>query len=219
MSGVNGGLYSPTDGTATNTVAEAYLTAGNATQFSVSLGSFFETVSPNMLDLSLLPEIVVTIHLAGNSVITSGKGGLLATGPNSFVEPGNSQATFGVNNYSLLVPCYSIDDGMYQKVLAARMSEAGYLTCTFKGYDAFSDTFSVVTRAASAASSLDKLIAVFRKSDYNNTSGAIPIAGTNPEPIHSAGLTFEGRTHHIYHVVQVLHVAVPNDLGGQIALA
>lgn len=62
------------------------------------------------------------------------------------------------------------------------MSEAGYLTCTFKGYDAFSDTFSGgVTRAASAASSLDKLIAVFRKHDYNAVKAAIPIAGTNSE--------------------------------------
>ena len=66
-----------------------------------------------MLDLSLLPEIVVTVHLTGNSIITSGKGALIATGVNSFIEAGDTQAEFTVDNYELLVPCYSIDDGMY----------------------------------------------------------------------------------------------------------
>lgn len=182
VSGVNLKQFGGADGATGNTVAETYNNdASDATQFSVSLGNFFETVSPNMLDLSLLPEIVVTVHLAGNSVITSGTN---AT-PTGFVDipaAGTAnvhQSQFEVKNYSLLVPCYSIDDGMYQKVIAARMNEAGYLTCTFTGYEAFSDTFTGVTRAATAASSLDKIIAVFRGGDHANVKGAVRIKGTS----------------------------------------
>ena len=176
VSGVSLQKFGGNDGAAGNTIVEAYDTDNNATQFSVDLGTFFRTVSPNMLDLSLLPEIVVTIHLTGNNIITSGAN---AT-PSGFVtkEDAAQQSTFTVSNYSLLCPCYSLDDGMYQKVIAARMNDAGYLTCTFKGYEAFSDTFNGVTRAATAASSLDKIICCFRPSGYDAISGAKRIVGT-----------------------------------------
>jgi hypothetical protein len=180
VSGVNAADFGGGDGAAGNTSAEKYDSLNNATQFAVSLGNFFETVSPNLMDLSLMPEVVVTVHLAGNSVITSGKGCLAADGDDCFTKPGDAQATYTVSNYQLLVPCYSLDDGfMYQKVIQTRMADTGYLTCSWTGYDAFSDTFSGVTRCASAASSLDKIIAVFRDDGYTGRNGAIPIAGMN----------------------------------------
>lgn len=179
VSGVNAANFGGADGAAGNTIAETYTSDNGATQFAVSLGNFFETVSPNLMDLSICPEFVVTVHLAGNSVITSGKGCLAASGADCFTEPGNSQATYTVSNYQLLVPCYSLDDGMYQKVIQSRMADTGYLTCSWTGYDAFSDTFTGVTRCASAASSLDKIIAVFRDDGYTGRNGAKPIAGMN----------------------------------------
>ena len=183
VSGVNAADFGVGGGAAGTTIAETYTSDNGATQFAVSLGNFFETVSPNLLDLSLMPEVVVTVHLAGNSVITSGRGCLVETpgeaNVNSFVVAGNGQATYTVSNYQLLVPCYSLDDGMYQKVIQSRMADTGYLTCSWTGYDAFSDTFTGVTRCASAASSLDKIIAVFRDDGYTGVNGAKPIAGMN----------------------------------------
>ena len=174
--GYNNVAFGGAAGTAATTIAEAYNSNNGATQFSVDLGNFFRTVSPNMLDLSLMPEITVTIYTADNSVITSG----VATGTvANFTTAGDNQTTYEISNYSLLVPCYSIDDGMYQKVIQARMADSGYLTCSWDGYDAFNDTFNGVTRCASAASSLDKIIAVFRKSDYNAKNGAVAVSGYN----------------------------------------
>ena len=174
--GYNNIAFGGADGAAGNTIAEAYNSTNAATQFSVDLGNFFRTVSPNMLDLSLMPEITVTIYSADNSVITSG----LATGTvANFTTAGDNQTTYEISNYSLLVPCYSIDDGMYQKVIQARMADSGYLTCSWDGYDAFNDTFNGVTRCASAASSLDKIIAVFRNADYNAKHGAVEVSGYN----------------------------------------
>lgn len=183
VSGVNAADFGGGDGAEGNTTAETYTKNNNATQFAVSLGNFFETVSPNLLDLSLMPEIVVTVILAGNSVITSGRGCLVSTpgadDVNSFIVAGTGQATYKVSNYQLLVPCYSLDDGMYQKVIQSRMADTGYLTCSWTGYEAFSDTFTGVTRCASASSSLDKIIAVFRDGDYNGINAAKPIKGMN----------------------------------------
>ena len=179
VSGVNAADFGGGNGAAGSTAAEKYDSNNGATQFAVSLGNFFDTVSPNLLDLSLMPEVVVTVHLAGNSVITSGKGCLKADGADSFTQAGTSQATYTVSNYQLLVPCVSLDDGFYSKVTQGRMADTGYLTCSWTGYDAFSDTFTGVTRCASAASSLDKIIAVFRDDGYTGLNGAKPIAGMN----------------------------------------
>ena len=174
--GYNNIAFGGADGQQANTIAEAYNSNNGATQFSVDLGNFFRTVSPNMLDLSLMPEITVTIYTADNSVITSGAATATVTG---FTTAGDNQTTYEISNYSLLIPCYSIDDGMYQKVIQARMADSGYLTCSWDGYDAFNDTFNGVTRCASAASSLDKIIAVFRNSDYNAKNGAVAVSGYN----------------------------------------
>ena len=174
--GYNNIAFGGADGAPERTIAETYNSTNAATQFSVDLGNFFRTVSPNMLDLSLMPEITVTIYTADNSVITSG----LATGTvANFTTAGDNQTTYEISNYSLLVPCYSIDDGMYQKVIQARMADSGYLTCSWDGYDAFNDTFNGVTRCASAASSLDKIIAVFRNANYNAKNGAVEVSGYN----------------------------------------
>jgi len=174
--GYNNESFGGADSDDVTTVAETYNSNNDATQFAVDLGHFFRTVSPNLLDLSLMPEITVTIYTADNSVITSG----LATGTVAeFATAGTGQCTYTISNYSLLVPCYSIDDGMYQKVIQSRMADSGYLTCSWDGYDAFNDTFNGVTRCASAASSLDKIIAVFRHATYAAPAGAVRVIGYN----------------------------------------
>ena len=170
--------------------AEIYTTTNNATQFAISLGSFFQTVQPNMLDMSLLPEVQVIVYLTDDTIICSPTD---ASSTNKITAVSSSQATFTVENYQLLVPCYSIDDGAYSKVVQSRMNDEGYLEATFCGYDSYSDTFTAVTRVASAASSLDKIIAVWRRgtgasplgssatNGYLGINPAIPIAGTNVE--------------------------------------
>ena len=159
-----------------STAADAYTTDGESTIFSIPLGSFFESIQPSLLDVSLLPEIRITIFLSGNTVISSGTDGDAVS---TTIAAGNSQATYTVNNYNLLVPCWSIDDGVYSEVIQSRMNDEGFLEASWCGYDSYADTFSGTSRVASAASSLDKIIAVFRKSDYADIKGAIEIAGQN----------------------------------------
>ncbi len=156
--------------------AEAYTETGESTIFSIPLGSFFESIQPSLLDVSLLPEIRISFFLAGNTVITSGTTGATTGG---MTVAGDAQATYTLNNYSILCPCWSIDDGVYSEVIQSRMNDEGFLEASWCGYDSYSDTFSNTTRVASAASSLDKIIAVFRPSTFADINGAKAIAGQN----------------------------------------
>lgn len=158
--------------------AEAY-TVGSNTMFSIPLGSFFSTIQPSLLDVSLLPEIRISIFLAGNNVIASGVTGATVAGITNANTNTLIQGTYEVSNYNLLVPCWSIDDGTYSAVINSRLNDEGFLEAMWCGYDSYSDTFSGTTRVASAASSLDKIIVAFRKSGFSDPQGLIGISGQN----------------------------------------
>ena len=157
---------------------EAYTTNGDSTIFSIPLGSFFESIQPSLLDVSLLPEIRVSLFLSGNTIISSGTTGATVVGTTT---PGNAQATYTFDNYSLLVPAWSIDDGVYSSVIASRLNDEGFLEASWCGYDSYQDTFTGTTRVASAASSLDKIICAFRPSTYSGINGAKAIAGSHSD--------------------------------------
>jgi len=169
--------------------AEAYTTNGDSTVFSISLGSFFQSIQPSLLDVSLLPEIRITIFLAGNSVVTSSLTGATAVG---MVTAGNTQATYTIDNYSLMVPAWSIDDGVYSQVIQSRMNDEGFLEASWCGYDSYSDTFNGTTRVASAASSLDRILVAFRKADFAAIKGAVAVTGYQPNPANAVTVALAG---------------------------
>ena len=168
---------------------EAYTTNGDSTIFSIPLGSFFQSIQPSLLDVSLLPEIRISIFLAGNSVVTSSTTGGNAAG---MVTAGNTQATYTINNYSLMVPAWSIDDGVYSQVIQSRMNDEGFLEASWCGYDSYSDTFNGTTRVASAASSLDRILVAFRKSDFAAVKGAVAVSGYQQNPANAASVGIAG---------------------------
>ena len=169
--------------------AEAYTTNGDSTIFSVPLGSFFQSIQPSLLDVSLLPEIRITIFLAGNTIVTSSLTGATAAG---MVGNGNTQATYTFDNYNLMVPAWSIDDGVYSQVIQSRMNDEGFLEASWCGYDSYSDTFNGTTRVASAASSLDRIIVAFRKSNFAAVKGAVAVAGYQANPASATNVTVGG---------------------------
>ena len=160
----------------TSNTAETYSALNDSTIFSIPLGAFFETIQPSLLDVSLLPEIRISIFLSGNSIITSGTTGASVGG---MTGAGNGQATYSFKNYNLLVPCWSIDDGTYNAVINSRLNDEGFLEAMWCGYESYSDSFTGTTRVASASSSLDKILVAFRSNGYNSISGAKAIAGMN----------------------------------------
>lgn len=157
--------------------SEAYSTAKNTAVFSCDLGAFFSTIQPQLFPTALCPQIGVQLFLSGNATvamsITNGD-----TAAN-MTTAGNQQATYTVDNYRLLVDAWSIDDGVFSSVLATRLQSEGSLDAIFCDYEGFSDTYNGSTRLSSAASSLDKVFCVWRKSTYAGINAAQPLLGYN----------------------------------------
>jgi len=185
-------------------------------KFALPLGSFFETVQPNMIDMSLLPEVQVIIYLAPQVVCPAPQGINLLDYSNPtdmFTAVNGIPTSFEIRNYHLLVPCYDIADGMYSQVIQSRMSSEGFLELMWAGYDAFTDTFTGTTRVASAASSLDKLICCFREPNWSSTSGPVAISGYNNTHDFASADVSEHETHG--HDVKTPIVGVEQALLGQ----
>lgn len=158
-----------------------------AVKFSIPLGPFFETVQPNMVDMSLLPEVQVIIYLAPEAVCPAPS--TLNIVAATFSTASTTPTVYTVSDYHLLVPCYDIADGMYSQVIQSRMSSEGFLELMWAGYDSFTDTFTGTTRVASAASSLDKLICCFRPDNWATTSGPVAVTGYNNKHDFTSNLT------------------------------
>ena len=157
-------------------VTEAYSKDNNAQCFAIDLGTFFKSMSPNLLPTAILPTIQVTIYLSGNATVVSSCSPVVSTPTVAGLE----QATYTIDNYRLMVSAYSIDDGVFDQTIATRLNSSEGLEAMFCNYESFSNTFTGgSTRVSSAASSLDKVIVAFRTNGFDGTKGAVAVKGYN----------------------------------------
>jgi hypothetical protein len=185
-SGIDGRQLTVADGS--TMVSEVYSSLQNTTYFAVELGPFFQSMQPNLFPLAVLPSIDVTIHLSGNATVVSSVGA--TTDPTAAVG-GGTQCEYVLSNYRLLTCAYSIDDGIFDQVIATRLASSEGLQAIFCDYTGFSDTFTGgSTRVSSAASSLDKIIVAFRTAGFNGVKPAIGVKGYNADL--AAGLSKDG---------------------------
>jgi len=161
--------------------SELYAISNNAQCFSIDLGPFFASMSPNLLPTAILPTLQVTIYLSGNATVVSScqitdaklTGDLPTT-------DGSAQATYTVDNYRLMVSAYSIDDGVFDQTIATRLNSSEGLEAMYCNYESFSNTFTGgSTRVSSAASSLDKVIVAFRPDGFDGKKAAVAVQGYN----------------------------------------
>jgi len=158
--------------------SEAYTNLNNAQCFAIELGPFFQTMQPNMLPTQILPTITCTAYLSGNATVVSSCA--LALGITNPLVAGTSQCTYTIDNYTLSVSAYSLDDGVFDQTLATRLNSSEGLEATFCNYESFSNTFSTgSTAVSSAASSLDKVIVAFRSAGFDGLKPAIGATGYN----------------------------------------
>jgi len=166
------------DGRSIIDVTEAYSNLNNAQCFAIELGPFFQTLQPNMLPTQILPTLTITAYLSGNASVVSSCS--LADNVTNPLAVGSAQATYTVDNYTLSVSAYSLDDGVFDQTLATRLNSSEGLEATFCNYESFSNTFSTgSTAVSSAASSLDKVIVAFRKNGFDGVKPATGVSGYN----------------------------------------
>ena len=91
--------------------------------------------------------------------------------------PTTPDAAYTIKNYSLIAPCYSVMDGMYEAMLDAVIQRQEYLPIAYKEYYSYSDVFSGTSQFSNGSSCLNRLIGVTRKSDANDQGAPILVQG------------------------------------------
>ena len=131
-----------------------------------------KTFSPSLLSTNLLPELVLTIYLAGNEILTSSAGTALS-GTNGlwgqtsdFVQNGNGEAKYQLSNIHLMVEACNMGDGVYQNLIENTIRKKGHLDCGFTQHLSFTDTTANSVRFNVASQSISSMMAVHRRDGY-----------------------------------------------------
>jgi hypothetical protein len=140
---------------------------------------FLGTVEPKIVDLSLLPECVVSIYLAENTICIDASGTALSgTGSSDIVDPAASPApVYELTEIYATIETIGLADGTYDSMISQMMSQVGYLELPFKQYISFQDTTKNNMRFSVATQSLDRLWLVHRDASANLIGGAKLVTG------------------------------------------
>lgn len=163
----------------TTTGNETYSDAHSQTQFCIDhWEGFLGTCEPKIIDSSLLPDIVVSIYLADNNVLSSVNGVALdGTGADDITDDGNGNATYSLANIHATIECIGLAGSVYNNMVAGMIASAGFLEVPFKQYFSFQDTVSQTMRFTVATQSLDRIWVAHRRSDFGTQGGAVVVKG------------------------------------------
>ena len=152
---------------------------GDQTQFCIDhweglLGS----LEPSVIDTAILPDLVLTLYLTTDDVLTTSAGVALdGTGEADFTDGGAGGAQFSISNFHLVVETIGLADKVYDEMIERRISQAGFIELPFKSYFSFSDTHTGSTRFTVASQSLDRIWVVVRDQAYSTQGAPLRISG------------------------------------------
>lgn len=154
----------------TNGKAEVGVGIDGTSPYTLDLGSFFNSVEPSILATDILPSLQVTIFLNNSSVVLTCND---ATIPN-FNKKNNGDALgeFTMSNYYLVCPCVAIGDKNYESMIDRAIEGDKYVPVMYHQYYNFSSTYTGDFIGSNGSACLNKLIAVFRNSDYGDSGSA-----------------------------------------------
>lgn len=139
---------------------------------------FLGTVEPKIVDLSLLPECVVSIYLAENSVCIDASGSGLSQAATPIDDTTTSpNPVYSLDKIYATIETIGLADGTYDSMISQMMNQVGYLELPFKQYISFQDTTANNMRFSIATQSLDRLWLVHRDTDFNTAGGAKLVSG------------------------------------------
>tara|TARA_R110000751_G_scaffold307426_1_gene428640 strand:+ start:595 stop:1977 length:1383 start_codon:yes stop_codon:yes gene_type:complete len=139
---------------------------------------FLGTAEPKIMDSSLVPDLVVSIYLADDSVLANVKGTALPGTTTTGIDiDGTGSVSYSLANIHATIECIGLADGTYDNMVSSMIQTKGFLEVPFKQYYSFQDTHSGQMRFSVATQSLDRIWAVSRNADFNTASGAVLIDG------------------------------------------
>ena len=138
---------------------------------------FLGTVEPQIVDLSLLPECVVSIYLASNNVCidadnddTTANFGTVTSGA------GGAQPVYQLSEIYATIETVGMADGTYDAMVNQVMSKVGFLELPFKQYISFRDQTANM-RFSVASQSLDRIWLVHHDPSHNIVGGGKRVTG------------------------------------------
>ena len=161
------------------TNGERYPATHKQAQFTVDhWEGFLGTCEPKILDAAILPDLVISIYLADNNVLTSSAGiALDETGTGDITDIGNASATYELNNVHATIESIGLADSVYDNMVSSMIAQKGYVEIPFKQYFSFNNTHQGSTRFSLATQSLDRVWVAFRDSAYATQKAPVRVKG------------------------------------------
>jgi len=151
------------------TDGEQYPSTNKQAQFVIDhWEGFIGTCEPKILDAAILPDLVISIYLADNNVLSSSADEDIDA---SFNVNGAGAATYTLNNIHATIESIGLADAVYDNMVSSMIAQKGYVEVPFKQYISFNNTHTGSTRFSVATQSLDRIWVAFRDTGYA-TQGA-----------------------------------------------
>ena len=136
---------------------------------------FLGTCEPKILDAAILPDLVVSIYWADNSVLASCKG--TSTGTKFINLPTAASASYTIKDIHASIETIGLADSVYDNMVSSMIAQKGYVEIPFKQYFSFSNVHSGSSRFTVATQSLDRIWTAWRKDGYNTLGAPVPVPG------------------------------------------
>ena len=137
---------------------------------------FLGTCEPKILDASILPDLVVSIYWASNSVLASCKqnttSALFVAAPDA-----GAAAVYEIKNIHASIETIGLADSVYDNMVASMIASKGFIEIPFKQYFSFSNTHTGSSRFTVATQSLDRIWMAWRESTYSTLDAPHAIPG------------------------------------------
>jgi len=164
--------------TLATTENEAY--GGTVSKFCIDKWEgFLGSCEPKIIDSSLLPDIVVSIYLTDNNVLSSvaGVDSTVGSSTTEFTDDGAKNATFSLTNIHATIESLGLADSTYDTMISQMISQRGFIEVPFKQYIAFQDVTESNMRFSVATACLDRIWVAHRASGYATQAAPVLLTG------------------------------------------
>lgn len=136
---------------------------------------FLGTCEPKILDAAILPDLVVSVYWADNSVLASCSG---AVTDNEFITaPGAPSAVYEIKDIHASIETIGLADSVYDNMVSSMIAQKGFVEIPFKQYFSFSNNHTGSSRFTVATQSLDRIWTAWRADGYNSLGAPHPVPG------------------------------------------
>ncbi len=139
---------------------------------------FLGTCEPKILDAAILPDLVVSITLTSNTVLTDSQGtglkGSALSGDDSLFTTNSTGTlpTYVLTDIHATIESIGLADAVYDNLVASMIAQKGFVEVPFKQFVAFDGVHDQSTRFSIATQSLDRVWMCWRNPTKSNTINA-----------------------------------------------